>query len=72
MDFVEPWMIRSALVVGLLGAANVWLLVLSTKQSPQPPATDRPSRSSQRSPAGKARRLSASRRVLQETVGRLG
>jgi hypothetical protein len=42
VDFVEPWMIRSALVVGLLGAANVWLLLLSTKYSPRMPATDRP------------------------------
>ena len=41
MDFVEPWMIRSALVVGLLAAANGWLFVLSTKQPPHL-ARDRP------------------------------
>jgi hypothetical protein len=50
MDFVEPWMIRSALVVGLLAAANGWLFVLSTKQPPHLPATDRPRHSGKRFP----------------------
>lgn len=72
MDFVEPWMIRSALVVGVLGAANAWLLLLSSKQSRQIPATDRSPRSDKRSPAGKAPCLNASRRALEGTVGRFG
>jgi hypothetical protein len=38
MDFVEPWVIRSALVVGLLAAVNVWLFLLS-RQVPEHQAT---------------------------------
>lgn len=42
MDFVEPWMIRSALVVGLLAAANGWLLFMLSKQPAHISATDHP------------------------------
>ena len=41
MDFVEPWVIRSALVIGVLAAVNVWLFLLSLKQAPRLPATNR-------------------------------
>ena len=64
MDFVEPWMIRSAVIVGLLAAANGWLFVLSTKQPPHSTVADaRATPASDRKPA---RLLRPARRVSSE------
>jgi hypothetical protein len=45
MDLFEPWVIRSALVVGALAAVNVWLFMLSINQPCEIPASSSPRQS---------------------------